>query len=152
MTTREDRYFEDYVVGVAESLGTVTIGAPDIVEFARRYDPQPFHVDEQAARESIYGGLIASGWQTASLMMRCFADGYLSQASSLGSPGIDGVRWLAPVRPGDSLSVTATPIEANPSRSKPDRGLVRTRIDVTNQDGNTVMTMTAMNLILRRGH
>lgn len=144
------RWFEDYAVGVAYALGTVTLDRASIVEFATRYDPQPFHVDDEAARASPYGGLIASGWQTASMMMSVVADGYLSPQSSLGSPGVDDVRWLRPVRPGDTLSVSATPIESTPSRSRPDRGLVRTRIEVRNAAGEPVMTMVAMNLIRRR--
>jgi len=145
------RFFEDYVVGEVHPLGKVSIDAAQIVEFARRYDPQAFHTDEDAAKDSLFGGLIASGWQTASLMMRVFAQSYLSQDSSLGSPGVDELRWLKPVRPGDTLSVRATVLECEPSRSKPDRGLVRSLIEVFNQDDELVMTVKAMNLILRAG-
>ena len=119
----------------------------DRISFARRFDPQPFHTDPAAAKGSIYGGLIASGWHTASLMMRLFADHYLTSSSSLGSPGVDELRWLKPVRPGDTLSLRATVLEATRSRSKPDRGLVRTLVEVLNQNREVVMSLKAMNLM-----
>ena len=146
----ERRHFEDYVTGSVCVYGAIPVTAESIVEFARVYDPQPIHADADAAARGPFGGLIASGWQTASVMMSVVADGYLSPQSSLGSPGVDDVRWLRPVRPGDTLSVSATPIESTPSRSRPDRGLVRTRIEVRNAAGEPVMTMVAMNLIRRR--
>src|ERR1043166_7350126 len=99
-----DRYFEDYVPGSVHDLGTISISESDIVEFARRYDPQAFHIDAEAARRTQFGGLIASGWQTAGLMMRLAVERYLSDAASLASPGVDELRWTQPVRPGDELS------------------------------------------------
>ena len=146
-----ERYFEDYVPGSIHDLGTISISETEIVEFARRYDPQPFHIDAEAARHTQFGGLIASGWQTAGLMMRLAVDGYLSGVASLASPGVDELRWVQPVRPGDELSVRATVLEARPSTSKPDRGLVRTLFEVRNQHGATVMTVKGMNMLKRRG-
>ncbi len=129
-TTVDDRYFEDYLAGHVHQFGSVTVSEAEIVEFARRYDPQPFHVDPEAARQTQFGGLIASGWHTAGLMMRMVVDHYLSHVASLASPGLDELRWTQPVRPGDTLSVRATVLETRPSASKSDRGLVRTLFEV----------------------
>ncbi|HWS75752.1 MAG TPA: MaoC family dehydratase [Quisquiliibacterium sp.] len=142
-----DRYFEDYVVGSVHPCGRVAVDEEELIAFARRYDPQSFHVDPQAASQSFFGGLIASGWHTASLTMRLLARGYFSLASSLGSPGIDELRWLRPVRPGDVLFVRATVLESRRSSSKPDRGMVRTLVEVLDQDDEPVLTMKAMNLL-----
>jgi acyl dehydratase len=147
---RDQRYFEDYVPGSVHDLGTVVVSEAEIVEFARRYDPQDFHTDPERARQSIYGGLIASGWHTAALMMRLLVDEFLSPVASLGSPGIDELRWLQPVRPGDRLAVRVRILEARRSQSKPDRGIVRSVIELHNQDGTLVMTMKAINLFLAR--
>jgi acyl dehydratase len=144
------RYFEDYIVGAAHEFGSIAVEEAEIIAFARRFDPQPFHLDPQAAKESIFGGLIASGWHTASMMMRLVVDHYLTHTTSLGSPGVDELRWIKPVRPGDMLSVRATILEATRSRSKPDRGLVRTLVEVLNQRGEVVMSLKAMNLIYCR--
>jgi acyl dehydratase len=144
------RYFEDFTPGAAFEAGRVTVSESEIVEFATRYDPQPFHVDVEAARASIYGGLIASGWHTAALMMRLVVDGILADTAALGSPGVDELRWLLPVRPGDTLSVRMTVVEARASRSKPDRGLVRARFEVTNQEGALVMSQVALMFVLCR--
>jgi len=141
-----DRYFDDYKPGTVEEFGEVTVTAQDIVEFARRYDPQPFHVDPSAAARSPYGGLIASGWHTSALMMRLLTEHYLGE-SSLGSPGVDELRWPAPVRPGDTLSLRVSILETRLSRSKPDRGILRSRVEVLNQDGTTVLSAVAVNLI-----
>jgi acyl dehydratase len=143
-------YFEDFTPGAAFEAGRVTVSESEIVEFATRYDPQPFHVDVEAARASIYGGLIASGWHTAALMMRLVVDGILADTAALGSPGVDELRWLLPVRPGDTLSVRMTVVEARVSRSKPDRGLVRARFEVTNQEGALVMSQVALMFVLCR--
>jgi acyl dehydratase len=144
------RYWEDFTVGETTELGTVDVSREEIVEFAQRYDPQPFHVDPEAAAAGPFGGLIASGWHTCALMMRLFAREYLSPVSSLGSPGVDELRWVAPVRPGDELTLRTTVEEARRSRSKPDRGLVRTRIELVDDTGAPVLTMTALNLVLTR--
>jgi acyl dehydratase len=146
--TVRERYFEDYVPGSVEEFGSASIGAAEIIEFATRYDPQPFHVDpDWAAAHGPFGGLIASGWHTGSIMMRLLVDNYFSAASSLGSPGIDELRWVRPVRPGDTLRVRVSIAEAKRSRSKPDRGLIRSRIEVLNQEADVVMSMTAINFM-----
>ena len=150
-TPVDDRYFEDYVVGDVHEFGSIAVTSDEIVEFATRYDPQPFHVDRDAARHTQFGGLIASGWQTAGWMMRLVVEHYLSRVASLASPGVDELRWTQPVRPGDTLSVRATVVETRPSASKPDRGLVRTLFEVLNQRGEVVMSAKAMNLLKRRG-
>ncbi len=142
-----ERYFEDYVPGLVAEYGTVVVGADEIVAFAARYDPQDMHTDAVRAEHGPFGGLIASGWHTAGLMMRLYATHYLSSVASLASPGVDELRWLAPVRPGDALSIRVSVREARLSRSKPDRGLVRSFIEVLNQQGTVVMTMLATNLL-----
>jgi acyl dehydratase len=144
------RYFEDYVPGHVHEFGTIAVSEAEIIEFGRRYDPQPFHTDAETARHTQFGGLIASGWQTAGLMMRLVVDHYLSHIASLASPGLDELRWTRPVRPGDTLSIRATVLDAQPSTSKPDRGLVRTFFEVLNQHGDVVMSVKAMNMLKRR--
>jgi len=149
-TSRDNRYFEDYVAGSVHACGSIAVEEDELLAFARRFDPQTFHTDPEAAAQGPFGGLIASGWHTAGLMMRLLAEHYLSSVSSLASPGIDQLRWLRPVRPGDELSVTVTVLSAVASRSKPDRGVVTSAIEVVNQRGEPVMTMTAVNMIARR--
>lgn len=144
------QFFEDFRPGDVTNTGSVTVTREEIVAFARQFDPQPFHVDEDAARRSPFGGLIASGWHTASLCMRLVVALLGPDSGSLGSPGVDELRWLKPVRPGDELSVSAEVLEAIPSRSKPDRGLVKFRYTMRNQNGEEVMTMIALGLVLRR--
>jgi acyl dehydratase len=141
------RYLEDFHPGAVEQLGSVTVTEAEIVDFGRRFDPQPFHVDPEAARRSPYGGLIASGWHTCGLMMRLLVEHFLSPEASLGSPGVDELRWLAPVRPGDVLSVRVTVQEATRSRSKPDRGALRTLTEVLNQAGKVVMTVQGVTIV-----
>jgi acyl dehydratase len=145
-----DRHFEDFVPGQVSEFGPIVIDETDVVAFARRYDPQPVHIDRDAATAGPFGGLIASGWHTASLVMRILVEHYLARGAALASPGVDELRWLQPVRPGDVLRVRVTVLEARRSRSKPDRGLVRTRIETLNQDDAVVMSMIAMNLFLCR--
>ena len=140
----EKRYFEDYV------SGSIAVEQDEVIAYARRFDPQVFHTNPELAKSTIYGGLIASGWHTAGLMMRLFADHYLSKVASLGSPGIDELRWTVPVRPGDELSIRVTILETKRSRSKPDRGIVNSFIEVINQDREVVMSMKAINLFLCR--
>jgi acyl dehydratase len=149
-TAPDNRYFEDYIVGEIHRFGQISVEEDEVISFAKRFDPQSFHIDAAAARHGPFGGLIASGWHTAGLMMRLFADHYLSSVASLGSPGIDELRWLQPVRPGDVLSLRVTIREATPSRSKPDRGMVRNFIEVINQSDVVVMTLMAMVLMGRR--
>lgn len=144
------RHFEDYPAGAVFELGEIAVEADELAAFAQRFDPQPFHVDAEAAAHSPYGGIIASGWHTGSLMMRLLATRFLSPASSLGSPGLDELRWPAPVRPGDRLSVRVTIVSARRSASRPDRGVVHSLIETRNQDGVLVMSVKAVNLILVR--
>ena len=141
------RYFEDYPPGAVFEGGTVEVSEAEILEFARRYDPQTMHTDPAAAAHGFFGGLIASGWHTAALMMRLFPAHFLSPASSLASPGIDELRWLKPVRPGDVLSLRVTVTEARRSRSKPEQGVVRSFVEVLNQNGEVVMSLKPISLI-----
>jgi acyl dehydratase len=145
-----EKWFEDYVVGRTTEHGSIRVDEDELVDFGRRFDPQPFHIDPDAAAIGPYGGLIASGWHTCALMMRLLAQEYLSPVSSLGSPGIDELRWLRPVRPGDELSLRTTVEEARLSRSKPDRGLLRTRIELVGSGGDVVLRLLAMNLVSTR--
>jgi acyl dehydratase len=144
------RYFEDYPPGLTVECGSFTVSEPEIIAFAKEYDPQPFHVDAVAAATGPFGGLIASGWHTTALMMRLLVDNFVSPQSSLGAAGIDEIRWPKPVRPGDTLHVRVTVLEARRSSSKPDRGIMRSKAEVTNQNGDQVMTLTAINFILVR--
>ena len=143
----DKRYFEDYVPGSVFEYGTVTVNQADVIEFAQRCDPQPFHIDPAAAARGPFGGLIASGWHTASLVMRLVVDHYLSSVAGLGSPGVEELRWTRPVRPGDSLRVRVSVLDARRSRSKPDRGIVRSHIEVLNQAGDVVMSLKALNIL-----
>lgn len=143
-------YFEDFTVGSVVELGTVDVSETEIIEFAARYDPQPFHVDPVAARASPFGGLIASGWHTCALYMRALFDGLIEDSSSQGSPGMEELRWLAPVRPGDRLRATYTVEGVAPSASKPYRGTVRFRSEMINQDGVVVLRMRGRGLYGRR--
>jgi acyl dehydratase len=140
-------YFEDYVVGTVHEFGSIVVEEAEVIDFARRFDPQPFHIDPAAAKQSVFGGLIASGWHTAAMMMGMIVEHYLAQSASLGSPGIDELRWLKPVRPGDTLTARVTVLESRRSRSKPDRGIVYSLIEVLNQHQEMVMTLKALNLI-----
>ena len=143
-------YWEDFKVGDASPMGEVVMDKADMIEFAKRYDPQPFHIDEAAAKESMFGGLIASGWQTCSLVMRMMVDSYLNESASLGSPGVDNVRWLKPVRPGDTIRAQRTVLETRASQSKPDMGVVKTRWEVYNQKNELVMSMEGYGMFTRR--
>jgi acyl dehydratase len=145
-----DRWFEDYEPGSVHEFGSIRVDEDEVLAFGRRFDPQVFHTDPEAARATEYGGLIASGWQTAGLMMRLYSDHYLSKVATLVSPGVDNLRWLLLVRPGDELSLRVTVAEARRSRSKPDRGLVRSDVEVLNQRGEVVMTLSALNFFLCR--
>ncbi|KAA0219038.1 MAG: MaoC family dehydratase [Proteobacteria bacterium] len=145
-----DRWFEDYVPGSVHELGTVAVDEAEVLEFARRFDPQPIHTDPELAARGPFGGIIASGWHTCGLMMRLYAVNYLSPASSIASPGPEELRWPRPVRPGDTLTVRVTVEEARASSSKPDRGVVRSLVEVLNQRNEPVMTMRAVNMIARR--
>ena len=145
-----DLYLDDLEPGQVFELGTCRLDAESIMAFARAYDPQPFHTDEALAQRSIYGGLIASGWQTVCVFMRLFAEGLLHRAAAMGSPGVDEVRWLKPVRPGDDLHARVAVMEVRPSRSRPDRGIARLRCSMAGPAGDEVMTFIANVLFERR--
>jgi acyl dehydratase len=148
---REKKYFfEDFEVGRVWEIAGPTLTKESIVEFASRYDPQPFHVDEEAAKHSVFGGLVASGWHTVSLCMRMICDAYVLDAASMGSPGVNEVRWLKPVHPGDTIRLRMSVLEAKPSTSKPDRGTVLHRWEVFNQKNELVMRMEGYGMFKRR--
>lgn len=149
-TPYTERYFEDYQVGEVIEFGDHLITKEEIVGFAQRYDPQPFHVDEAAAAESHFGGLIASGWMTASVMMRMLVENFISRVASMGSPGVDELRWLRPVRPGDRLRVRVTVLEVRRSQTKPDRGAILSLDEVVNQDDEVVMSVKGWGLYRAR--
>jgi acyl dehydratase len=149
-TSSDNRYFEDYVEGDVHRFGSIAVEADEVVAFAKRFEPQSVHVEPDAARQTPFGGLIASGWHTAGLTMRLYVEHYLTHVASLASPGLDELRWLKPVRPGDTLSVRVTVTKATPSRSKPDRGAVTSLVEVFNQADEVVMTFRCVNIIARR--
>jgi acyl dehydratase len=145
-----DRYFEDYPQGAVFTAGAVTVSEAEIIDFARKYDPQAMHTDPEAAAQGRFGGLIASGWHTGAMMMRLFADNFLSPASSIASPGLDELRWLKPVRPRDVLSLRVTILEARRARSRPQQGLIRSLVEVLNQHGEVVMSLKPVSFIRTR--
>jgi acyl dehydratase len=147
---RDDRYLDDYVQGAVFECSPITVEEAEVLSFATRFDPQAIHIDAEKAARGPFHGLIASGWHTLGLMMRMFVDNYLSSVASVASPGVDEVRWLHPVRPGDQLHLRVTILEVKPSRSKPDRGVVVSLLEAINQDGKVVCSLKAMNLLLRR--
>jgi acyl dehydratase len=147
---REARAFEDFVKGAVHRFGPIAAEEGEMLNFAKRYDPQDFHTDPVAAMNTMFGGVIASGWLTGSLMMRLYALHYLPGRASLGSPGLDELRWPRPVRPGDQLTVQVSVQDARLSASKPDRGVVHSLIEVINQANDVVMSMKAVNLMLTR--
>jgi acyl dehydratase len=152
MNEAERLHWEDFPVGRVRELGpTPAVTREEIVEFARRYDPQTFHVDEDAARRSAFGGLVASGWHTCGMAMRLYVDAVLHRTASLGSPGVEKVRWLKPVRPGDVLRLRVEVLEARPSESKPHVGLVRSLWRMTNQASEVVLEMEGWGMFRRRG-
>ena len=146
----EQRWFEDYRPGIVCTYGHEAVSEAAILAFAREFDPQYIHTDPAAAKTGPFHGLIASGWHTAAIMMRVIATCYLNDGASLASPGVDELRWIRPVRPGDVLSVRLTVLDARPSQSKPDRGVVHTRVETLNGSGEQVLTMTATNILRRR--
>jgi len=143
-------YWEDFKAGEVHQIGEKRLDKDEIVAFGRQFDPQPFHVDEAAAKASMYGGLIASGWHTVALVMRMMCDSYMLDSASLGSPGIDNLKWLRPVRPGDTIRAQRTTLEVRASASRPEMGLVKTRWEVFNQNGEQVMTMEGYGMFRRR--
>ena len=150
LDNRPKYYWEDFKLGERVELGSKQVTAEEIIEFASKYDPQPFHVDPAAAKASLFGGLIASGWHTCSMVMRMMCDSYVLQAASLGSPGVDHVKWLMPVRPGDRISAFRTTLETRVSNSRPEVGIVKSLWEVFNQDGALVMTMEGYGMFGRR--
>ncbi|WP_432259651.1 MaoC family dehydratase [Cupriavidus sp. TMH.W2] len=143
-------YFEDFEVGSSRELGSYLVTEEEILAFARQYDPQPFHIDKEAAAKSIYGGLISSGWMTCSIMMRLLVLSSTGKSASMGSPGVDEIRWLKPVHAGDTLTAVLKVLDARPSQSKPDRGVVHTQWEATNQRGELVCTVKGMGMYGRR--
>ncbi|MFZ6712394.1 MaoC family dehydratase [Undibacterium sp. TC9W] len=151
MSIKTDRwYFEDFVPGTVIELGQRVVTEEEIITFARQFDPQSFHVDKEAASHSIFGGVIASGWHTCGMIMRMVVDGFLANSSSMGSPGVDEIRWILPVRPGDTLTVTAETTGSKLSTSKPDRGVINTLWKAHNQEGKLVCTIAGMGMFGRR--
>jgi acyl dehydratase len=149
-TPVDKRYFEDYVPGSIHEFGSIVVTEKEIVDFASHYDPQVFHVNSKAARRTTFGGLIASGWHTAAVANRLIIDHFLSHVASLGSPGADELRWFKPVRPGDALSVRVIVTETRRSQSRPDRGIIRSVVEVMNQDHDIVMSWKGLNFLLCR--
>ncbi|SOY57491.1 MaoC family dehydratase [Cupriavidus taiwanensis] len=143
-------YFEDFEVGSRRELGSYLVTEEEILAFARQYDPQPFHIDKEAAANSIYGGLISSGWMTCSIMMRLLVLSTTGKSASMGSPGVDEIRWLNPVYAGDTLTVVLNVLDTRASQSKPDRGIVHTQWEATNQRGELVCTVKGMGMYGRR--
>lgn len=143
-------YFEDFREGDVTDWGSVTLSQEEIIEFAREFDPQPMHTDPQAAKDSMLGGLAASGWQTAAVLMRMMCDGFLLDAASMGSPGVSELRWELPVRPGDTLTARRTVLGSRPSRSRPEVGFVEFAFELFRQDGRRVLQMTCPIMFGRR--
>lgn len=143
-------YWEDFKVGERMVLGSKTFTEDEIIEFAKQFDPQVFHVDKELAKQSYFGGIIASGWHTCAIAMRLMCDAYLNESSSIGSPGVDNIRWLKPVRPGDTLRMERVILESRPSSSKPDIGIVKSRWEAFNQHNEMVMSMEGISMFKRR--
>lgn len=143
-------YWEDFPAGNVRDCGSTTVSREAILDFARQFDPQPFHVDEQAAKNSLFGGLAASGWHTCGIAMRLMCDAYLLRTTSQGSPGIDELRWLKPVRPGDTLRLRMTVLDARPMRSKPHLGLVQSHWELFNQHDDCVLSMKGWGIFIRQ--
>lgn len=149
-TPRSKRYWEDFPAGHVHEFGSKHVTREEVLAFAREFDPQPFHLDDAAAGASLFGRLSASGWHTCAMMMRMTVDDYLRDSSSLGSPGIENLRWLRPVYPGDTLSVRLEVLEARVMTSKPHVGLTRSRWEVLNQQREVVLRMEGWGMFGRR--
>jgi acyl dehydratase len=150
MQSKDPRYWDDYQVGMKYELGSTSFTEAEIVEFARQFDPQSFHIDGVAACQSMFGGLIASGWHVTSKLMRLFVDNYIDNRTALGSPGLDQVRWLKPVRPGDTLTAWVECADKVPSKSRPEMGIIHEHWGATNQNGELVVTVKGINMVRRR--
>lgn len=144
------KYLEDFAVGQVIEFPPRTVSEAEIIAFARAYDPQPFHLDKEAAKQSLFGGLCASGWHTAGLMMRMLVDNMIGKYASMGSPGVDQLRWVKPVFPDDTLYLKGEVVDVKPSQSKPDRGVITSRYEMRNQKGDVVLTMQAKGMYARR--
>ena len=143
-------YFEDIALGEAPLSGIYEVSKEEVIEFATQFDPQPFHLDEEAAKKTMLGGLSASGWHTASMSMRLLYDSYIVRAASMGSPGVDELKWIKPVRPGDRLRLRRNVLEKRESQSRPDMGLALCQCDVFNQHDDVVMTYRSPMMLRRR--
>lgn len=144
-------YFEDFEIGATDTFGAYEVTKEEIIDFASKYDPQPFHLNEEIAKQSVFGDLCASGWHTCGMVMRLSVDNLMARGvAGMGSPGVDELKWKKPCFPGDVLSVTTEVLEARPSQSRPNLGLVKSRMTAKNQAGDVVMTMVANMMILRR--
>ena len=143
-------YFEDFHIGDTFDLGQISVTEEEIIAFARQFDPQPFHTDPERAKNSYFGELVASGWHTTALFMRLFVDGLLNESASLASPGVEKVRWLKPVRPGDTLSARFTVIESTPSRSRATLGVIRSNGEMFNQHNELVLTIDGIHFLGRK--
>jgi acyl dehydratase len=144
------RYFEDFPEGHVEIHGPKVVTREEIIAFAAEFDPQPMHLDEEAAKRTMLGGLAASGWHTCALMMRLYAEGFLADTTSMGAPGVDELRWLQPVRPGDRLSLRVTVLEKRASQSRPEMGLAKMQLELVNQEGEPVLHSRHTHLFGRR--
>ena len=144
------RYLEDFAVGQIYGTGRLRVERERIKSFAAEFDPQPFHLDEAAAQRSIFGNLCASGWHTCALAMKLTVENFLHESSSMGSPGLESLRWLKPVYAGDTLRLQQTVVESRPLRTRPDTGLVRSRWEMFNQNGEKVMQMEGYGMFGRR--
>ncbi|HEY6368207.1 MAG TPA: MaoC family dehydratase [Candidatus Binatia bacterium] len=149
-TPPDNRYFEDYVAGAVHEFGAIAVTEQEVLDFGKRFVPLSYHTDPELAKKSIFGRLIASGWHTAALMMRLYTDYYLSKVANLGSPGADELKWDKPVFPGDELSIRVTVLEARRSESKPDRGIVRSFVEVLNRRREVVMSVRMVNFVKSR--
>ena len=143
-------HFEDFIPGTTTIYGPRMVTREEIVAFATEFDPQPMHFDEEAAKKTMLGGLSASGWHTCAIMMRLIYDGLLVDAASMGAPGVDEVKWLKPVRPGDSLSARATVLGKREPKSRPDMGFVQFRCEMLNQHGEVVLEATYPGMFAKR--
>lgn len=143
-------YWEDFAPGQVRDLGALTLTREDIIAFARQFDPQPFHLDDEAGQASVFGGLCASGWHTCALAMRLMVTNFLSETSSLGSPGLESIQWLKPVYPGDTLRLKSTMLETRPMGKRPDVGMTRNLWEMFNQKGEKVLHMDGWGMFRRR--
>ncbi|MES3011213.1 MAG: MaoC family dehydratase [Pseudomonadota bacterium] len=154
MNTQDTRHisiwWEDLAAGSTRDLGTISPTAEEIIAFASQFDPQPFHLSEEGGKASLFGGLCASGWHTCSMAMRLMVTNFLGQSSSLGSPGMENLKWLKPVYPGDVLQLTQHIVESRPMASRPDVGLIRSQWQMVNQHGQPVMQMEGYGMFRRR--